>query len=172
MAPPLRAQKDLDALWEGIRNEYISIVSSDHCAFSVDKKLKGRENFSNVSPGIHGTELLLPLMYEFGVNTGKISKQQLVKLLSYNPAKTFGLYPQKGTITIGSDADLVVFDPGKSIYLEDDNHNMASDFSPYKGMKVNGYPSTVISKGRIIASNGKFIGSKGAGQFIKRKIGN
>lgn len=170
MAPPLRESKDLEALWEGLRKEAISIVSSDHCAFSVDKKVNGKENFSNVSPGIHGIELLLPLMYEFGVNTGKISKRQLVKSLCYNPAKIFGLYPQKGTITVGSDADLVVFDPTKTVHLEDDNHNMASDFSPYKGLKVNGYPSSVISKGCIVVNDGKFEGSKGAGKFVKRKI--
>src|SRR5690606_18716414 len=105
----LRSEADNGALWSGIEEGVISVVSSDHCAYSEDKKLAGKENFSQVSPGLHGIEYLFPLMYHFGVNRGQLSRQQLVQILSYNPAKLFGLLPQKGNIGIGMDADLVIF---------------------------------------------------------------
>lgn len=170
MSPPLRTEIDMKALWEGIKDESISVVSSDHCAYSEDKKLAGKKNFTNVSPGIHGTESLLPLMYQFGINSGKITKQQLVKILCYNPARIFGLSAHKGNIGIGMDADIVVFDPDKNFLIKDNNHHMTSDFSPYKGFELKGYPVTVISNGNVIVQNDKFQGQKGSGRFIKRLV--
>jgi len=168
MAPPLRAESDLEALWKGIQEEIISVVSSDHCAFSEEKKLSGKQNFTTVSPGIHGTEWLLPLMYHFGVNKEKITKQQLVKILSYNPSQIFGLSSQKGHISIGMDADMVIFDPNKPYWIKDNNHHMASDFSPYSGLELLGRPDTVLSKGKVIVQKEKFLGQKGEGRFLKR----
>lgn len=170
MSPPLRSTQDVQALWDGIKDGTITIVSSDHCAFNVDKKRAGKENFSLVSPGIHGTELMLPLMYEFGVNAGHISKKELVRLLSYHPAKTFGLLGRKGHIGIGYDADIVIFDPFKQRKLTDNNHHMASDFSPYAGLLVNGYPITVISKGKMLIEQEEFVGGACNGSFIKRNV--
>lgn len=168
MAPPLRSEPDLESLWQGIQEEVISVVSSDHCAFSEERKLSGKQDFTSVSPGIHGTEWLLPLMYHFGVNQGKISKQQLVKVLSYQPAQIFGLAGQKGHISIGYDADIVIYDPDTPYIINDHNHHMASDFSPYKGFELVGRPETVLSKGKVIVDQGQFYGQKGHGRFVKR----
>jgi dihydropyrimidinase len=170
MSPPLRDKEDLDSLWKGIEEGVLSIVSSDHCAFSEDKKIAGKTDFTNVSPGVHGTEWLMPLMYHFGVNEGRISRQHLVQLLSYNPARLFGL-PQKGNIGIGLDADLLIFDPNKEYTITDTNHHMSSDFSPYNGFTLKGYPETVISRGQVIVNENHFYGQKGYGQFLTRSIG-
>lgn len=169
MTPPLREAKDLEALWRGLKEGYLSVVSSDHCAFTAKQKEIGKKCFKEVTPGVPGTETLLPLIYHYGVNANRISVNKLVEVLCYNPARIFGLYPEKGNITVGCDADIVIFDPHKKVTLSSDSLHMATDFTPYEGIEVEGYPTVVISKGEIIVSDGKFFGKKGAGQFLKRK---
>mgnify|MGYP001397693347 CR=1 FL=1 len=169
MAPPLRDEEDSEALWESIRDGVLSVVSSDHCDYRLDKKMAGQRNFTQVSPGIHGTEWLLPLMYHYGVNAGRITRQQLVKLLSHHPAQIFGL-SGKGNIAVGKDADLVILDPTARHTITDDNHHMQADFSPYRGFELRGYPETVISRGQVIVQNGQFLGAPGHGRFVRRSI--
>ena len=167
--PPLRKKTDQDKLWEGIQEGSISVVSTDHCSFTTAQKDKGKESFKDVPPGIPGTETLLPLMHHFGVNHNRISLNKLVEVLCHNPAKIFGMYPNKGTLIIGTDADIVIFDPNKKVRLGTDTLHMGSDYSPYEGIEVQGYPSTTILRGNIIVENGQFLGEKGFGQFIRRK---
>lgn len=169
MTPPLREKKDVDALWTGIQKGYVSIVSSDHCSFTSRQKEIGKDCFSKVTPGIPGTETLLPLVYHHGVNAGRITVNKLVEVLCFNPARMFGLYPEKGTIRVGSDADLVIFNPTEEVVLSAKTLNMATDYTPYEGTKVKGYPLWTIAKGEVIVENRKFRGRKGAGQFIARK---
>lgn len=168
-APPLRKKADQDKLWEGITKGYIPVVSTDHCSFTTKQKDAGRESFKDVPPGIPGTETLLPLMHHFGVNQGRISFNKLIEVLCHNPAKIFGLYPNKGTLTVGTDADIIIFDPNKKVRLGADTLHMGSDYSPYEGIEVQGYPATTILRGNIIVENGQFLGKEGAGQFIKRQ---
>ncbi|MEW6623516.1 MAG: dihydropyrimidinase [Bacillota bacterium] len=169
MTPPLREQEDIDALWQGISQGYIQIVSSDHCAFNSEQKAVGKSCFRDVAPGIPGTETLLPLLYSEGVCKGRITLNQLVEILAYNPAKIFGLAPEKGLICNGSDADLAIIDPNREIVLSKNTIHMATDYTPYEGMRVKGYPDATIVRGRFVIKDGIFEGSRGFGSFIKRK---
>lgn len=168
MTPPLREQADIESLWGAIIDGTVSIVSSDHCCYDSSQKLSAKENFTNVSPGIAGTETLLPMVYNFGVNKGRITLNKLVELLCYNPSKVFGLYPEKGCIQINSDADIVIFDPEKEVVLGQGSLHMITDYSVYDGIKIKGYPETVISRGEVIVENEDFFGQKGRGRFIER----
>lgn len=169
MTPPLRRQEDIDALWNGIRKRDIQVVSSDHCSFNTAQKAVGKSCFRDVTPGIPGTETLLPVLYAEGVGKGRITLNQLVELLAHNPAKIFGLAPEKGLISIGNEADLVIFDPHKEVVLSKDTIHMATDFTPYEGMKVKGYPVATIARGKYVIKDGSFVGTRGYGRFIKRK---
>ncbi|MHB1392081.1 MAG: dihydropyrimidinase [Clostridia bacterium] len=168
MTPPLREQADIEALWEAVNDDIIAIVSSDHCCYDSSKKLPAKENFTNVSPGIAGTETLLPVLYHFGVNTSRISINKVVELLCYNPARVFGMYPKKGCLQINSDADVVIFNPLKEVLLGQASLHMVTDYSVYDNMKIKGYPETVISRGQIVVENEKFYGHRGWGRFIER----
>ncbi|QUG40618.1 dihydropyrimidinase [Psychrobacillus sp. INOP01] len=170
MAPPLRKENDIDYLWEGIRNRSISVVSSDHCAYSSDKKVKGEHNFTEVSPGLQGIEMLLPLVYSEGVCKNRITINDLVRILCENPAEIFGLKNTKGKISLGYDADLVIINPSLEWEMTDTNHNMMTDFNPYSGYKVKGRPEYVLSNGKMIVDNFEFKGEKGQGRFIKRYL--
>jgi dihydropyrimidinase len=173
MTPPLRKEEDIEALWEGIQDNTISIVSSDHCCFDTkQKKIRSDESFRDITPGIPGNETLLPVVYQHGVKSGRISINKLIELLSYNPARLFGMQPEKGTLNPGSDADVVIFDPNKTVVLQDKNTHMATDYTPYAGMEINGYPVTTISRGKVIVSDGDFKGNEGDGRFIARKKPN
>lgn len=167
MSPPLRTAADNAVLWQGIKNDIIKVVSTDHCPFNLEQKKEGKEDFRNVSPGIPGIELLLPLMYSEGVKKGRISKEKLVEILSYNPAQIMGLL-SKGNITVGLDADLVIFDPEQEWTVDATKLYMKSDYSPYDNLKINGIPKTTILRGNIIYDQGQIIGKKGQGKFIKR----
>jgi dihydropyrimidinase len=170
MTPPLRKKEDIEALWEGIQDRTISIVSSDHCCFTTtQKKIRGDQSFRDITPGIPGNETLLPILHQYGVNIGRISVNRMIELLSYNPARLFGLQPEKGSLDPGADADVVIFDPDKKIVLDNDEINMETDYTPYAGMAITGYPVTTISKGKVIVSDGVFMGEEGAGRFIERK---
>lgn len=170
MTPPLRKQEDIDALWEAVQDGTISLVSSDHCCYDTSQKIiKKGQSFRDITPGIPGTETLLPIVHHFGVNSRKITLNRMVELLCLNPAKIFGLYPDKGSVSPGTDADLVIFDPVKYVTLKDKNVHMATDYTPYNNIRVKGYPIMTISKGKVIVSDGIFYGEAGAGNFIKRK---
>lgn len=168
ISPPLRFQEDINALWQGIKHDDIKIVSTDHCPFTSAQKKMG-DTFATVPNGIGGVETLLPITYSEGVGKKRISLNQLVAVLSSNPANIFGLQT-KGSISIGKDADIVIFNPLEKHVITASMLHSECDYTPYEGLEIQGYPETTISRGRIIFDKGKFSGEKGAGNYIKRWI--
>jgi dihydropyrimidinase len=166
--PPLRPKHHHDHLWRGLRNYDLQVVSTDHCPFCMkEQKELGRDDFSKIPNGMPGVETRLYLLWE-GVRAGKISMNRFVEITSAAPAKIFGLYPRKGTIAIGADADLVVWDPEKRHTLSKDTLHMRVDYSPFEGREVVGGPTHVLQRGRVIVEGGKFLGRPGQGQFLRR----
>jgi dihydropyrimidinase len=167
--PPPRAKENQDVLWRAVASDTLSVVSTDHCAFLWDgQKTLGRDDFSKIPNGAPGLENRLHMMHEFGVRTGRITLNRMVELLSANPAKYFGLYPRKGTIAVGSDADIVVFDPEKKVTISASTHHSKSDYNLFEGTDVMGAPEIVLLRGKVIVENGEFAGQPGDGQFVRR----
>jgi len=169
--PPLRKSIDNEMLWRGLSVGAIQVVATDHCSFRRDQKDPHRDNFTAIPRGLAGVETLLPLIYSEGVRKGRISASQLVEVLSTNPAKLFGLYPRKGAMIPGADADLVIFDGSKTKTVHAVDLHMKTDFSPYEGMEVTGWPKITISKGRVICTDGEVTAPEGQGEFIPRYYG-
>ncbi len=170
MSPPLRAKGNEEKLWRGLAGNDLQAVSTDHCPFCMkEQKELGRGDFSKIPNGAPGIETRMSLLYDGGVRTGRIPLNRFVELTSTSPAKIFGLFPKKGTIAPGSDADLVIFDPEKKHVLSARTHHMRVDYNPYEGREVTGKAETVLSRGRVIIDNGQFVGKPGAGSFLKRQ---
>ncbi len=165
MTPPLRTKEDNESLWEGLVEDDIDVVATDHCAFDITQKKMGNDAF-NTLPGIPGSETLLPLVYHFGQKK-ELDLVDMIKKLSINPAKIYGLYPQKGSLKENTDADLVIFDPEKSRELNSMFMHSNSGYSPYSHIEVEGFPITTISRGSIIVNKGAYRGHRGHGKFIK-----
>jgi dihydropyrimidinase len=168
--PALRPKHHHDHLWRGLRNYDLSVVATDHCPFCMkDQKELGRNDFSKIPNGMPGVETRLHLLWE-GVTQGKISMNRFVEITSTAPAKIFGMYGKKGTIGVGADADVVVWDPKREKVLGKDTLHMKVDYSPYEGRKVPGSPSAVFSRGELIVENDQWVGKKrqGRGQFVRR----
>ncbi len=169
MSPPLRAKEGQDRLWRGLAGNDLQAISTDHCPFCMkEQKVLGEHDFSKIPNGAPGVETRMSLVYDGGVRAGKISLNRFVELTSTSPAKIFGLFPRKGTIAPGSDADIVVFDPEKKFKLGVKTLHMRCDYNPYEGREVTGATDTVISRGKVIIDAGKFTGKAGAGSFLKR----
>jgi dihydropyrimidinase len=169
MSPPLRPKQTQDRLWRGLAFNDLQAISTDHCPFCMkEQKELGRDDFSKIPNGAPGIETRLSLVYDGGVRAGRISLNRFVELTSTSPAKIFGLFPKKGTIAPGSDADIVIFDPDRTLTLSPSTLHMRVDYTPYEGRQVTGVAETVLSRGRIIIENGRFVGRAGAGRFIKR----
>jgi len=168
MSPPLREKKDQKALWAGINQGLVQVVGTDHCPFTWEKKLMGEKDFSKIPNGHPAIEHRMELLYSEGVNKAKISLNKYVEVTSTNAAKIFGMFPQKGSIGIGSDADLVIFDPEKKHTLSVKTHHMNVDYSAYEGWEVTGKVETVFLRGKNVVDKGKLNISKGYGKFIKR----
>lgn len=177
MSPPLKQQEDVDAMWHGIRDGNITIIGSDNCSYSREDKERFLErdgsgniipDFTKVVNGVPGTEERLPLLLEEGVNKGRITLNKLCEITSYNPARTFGLYPQKGIIQVGSDADFVLIDMEKTDDLTSGRLHHKIDYSIYGGKKVKGLPVMTILRGNVIVEDGEFTGKRGDGVFTKR----
>ncbi len=167
--PPLREKWHQDKLWKGLRNNTLQVVSTDHCPFCFkEQKEMGRDSFAKIPNGGPGVENRLQLIHHHGVNLKRISLNRWVEIVSTTPAKMFGLYPRKGTIAIGSDADLVVWDPNKELTISAHTHHMRVDYSMFEGFKVKGDAETVLSRGDVIVDKGKWSGKAGRGEFIKR----
>jgi dihydropyrimidinase len=144
-------------------------VGTDHCPFNfVGQKDMGKDDFSKIPNGMPGVETRLPLVYHFGVSAGRFSANRFVELVSTGPARLFGLLPRKGTISIGADADIVIWDPTKEHRLTKENLHMNVDYSPYADVTVKGYPRLVLQRGKVIVRDNRFVGKVGAGQFLKR----
>lgn len=175
MSPPLRKKENQEHLWNGIRDGYIQTVATDHCPFAFSKdKQRGKDDFTKCPNGVPGVEERMPLMFSEGVMKGKISINKFVDVCCTAPAKIFGLYPKKGTIQAGSDADIVLIDPNKDVTLTKHILHGNVDYTAYEGFKLKGYPVMTMVRGRIIVRDNVFIGEKGYGRFIKRnkKINN
>ena len=168
MSPPLRSKGTQDRLWRGLAGNDLQAIATDHCPFCMKEKRLGDGDFSKIPNGAPGIETRMSLVYDGGVRTGRISLNRFVELTSTSPAKIFGLFPRKGTIAPGSDADLVIFDPEKTMTLRAKTLHMNVDYSPYEGRDITGVTETVISRGRVIIDAGAFVGRAGGGSFIKR----
>jgi len=169
MSPPLRAKDTQDRLWRGLAFNDLQAISTDHCPFCMkEQKTLGQGDFSKIPNGAPGIETRMSLVYDGGVRSGRISLNRFVELTSTSPAKIFGLFPRKGTIAPGSDADIIVFDPDKKIRLSARTLHMKVDYNPYEGREVTGATDTVVSRGRVIVDGGTFTGRVGAGSFLKR----
>ena len=170
--PPLRPKSHQEHLWRGLRNYDLQVVSTDHCPFCFKgQKELGKDSFAKIPNGMPGIETRLHLLHE-GVRAGNITLNRFVEIASTAPAKIFGLYPQKGTVAVGSDADLVVWDPEKKLVLDKENLHMRVDYAAYPGRTVTGTPRTVLSRGEVIVDQGKQVGRKGRGRFLRRKTFN
>ncbi|MBI9095880.1 MAG: dihydropyrimidinase [Sphaerochaeta sp.] len=167
MTPPLRTKEDNEALQEAVLNGEVQVVASDHCSFTKEQKLASND-CRTIFPGIPGTEEMLPLLYTFAMNSGRIALQQVVNLLSTGPAKAFGLYPKKGTIRVGSDADLVIFDAEEAWTLSSETTHSASGYTPYEGFSVLGKPIMTYLRGRLIMGDEIYLGIEGNGEFVSQ----
>jgi len=169
MSPPLRERAKQDQLWRGLAFNDLQCVSTDHCPFCLkEQKELGRHDFSKIPNGAPGIETRMSLVYDGGVRTGRISLNRFVELTSTAPAKIFGLFPRKGTIAPGSDADIVIFDPNRTITLSARTLHMNVDYNPYEGRQVTGATDTVLSRGRLVIENGQLAARGGSGSFLKR----
>ena len=167
--PQIKKKKDIDRLWDALGNGEIDTMATDTCTFDTNQKAMWEGDFTKIPFGMPGSELMMPLMYTYGVREGKINLNQFVHYQSTNPAKIFGMYPDKGSLQVGTDADILVFDPRKNVTIDYQNLETNCDWSPYQGQKLKGYPSTTILRGKIVAKEGRFTGNIGYGKFIKRK---
>jgi dihydropyrimidinase len=168
-SPPVRDASNHDVLWNAVRTDALSAISTDHCAFSWDgQKTLGKDDFSKIPNGGPGIEDRLKMIHHFGVREGRITLNRMVELLATNPAKLFGLYPRKGTVAVGSDADIVIFDPDKQVTLSAATHHSKCDYNLYEGTSVTGAPQIVMLRGRILVENDELQVQPGVGQFVKR----
>jgi dihydropyrimidinase len=167
--PPPRNKANQEILWDAVRTDVLSAISTDHCAFKWDgQKTLGRDDFSKIPNGGPGLENRLQMIHEFGVRGGKITLNRMVELLATNPAKLFGLYPRKGTLAVGSDADIVIFDPEKKVTISAKGQHSRIDYNLYEGTGVTGSPETVILRGNVLVDDGELVASPGIGRYVAR----
>lgn len=171
MSPPLRKEKDIEALWRGVNNGDIQVIATDHCPFNFSKeKQLGKDDFTKCPNGAPGVEERVNIIFSEGVKKGRISINKFVEVMCTNPSKIYGCYPQKGTLLPDSDADIVIIDGNKNRIITKKELHSAVDYSLYEGKEVFGEIELVIQRGEIIVKNNKFLGKKGNGKFLKRKI--
>jgi len=168
-SPPARDASNHPALWDAARTDVLSVISTDHCAFLWDgQKTLGKDDFTKIPNGGPGLEDRLVMIHHFGVNEGRIGLNRMVDLLATQPAKLFGLYPRKGTIAPGADADIVIFDPEKELTLSAATHHSKADYNLYEGTTVTGAPELTMVRGNVVVENGELVAKPGVGQFVKR----
>ena len=168
--PPLREKWNQEKLWNGLKQDHLQVVSTDHCPFCFkEQKELGKDDFTKIPNGGPGVEHRMSLIYSGGVAGGRFSVNRFVELVSTTPAKLFGLYPRKGTIAVGSDADLVIFDPKRKHTISAKTHHMRVDYSMFEGITVTGMADVVMSRGKIVIEGDKFLGRVGGGEFLKRQ---
>ncbi|HUP49381.1 MAG TPA: dihydropyrimidinase [Thermoanaerobaculia bacterium] len=171
MTPPIREQWNQEKLWRGLQSDDLQVVSTDHCPFCFkEQKELGKDDFSKIPNGGPGVEHRMSLVYNGGVASGRIDVNRFVEIVSTAQAKIFGLFPKKGTIAVGSDADIVVFDPEEEMTISAKTHHMNVDYSAYEGMKVRGVTKTVLSRGELVIEEGKYVGQAGRGKFLERGL--
>ncbi|MET3575513.1 dihydropyrimidinase [Bhargavaea ullalensis] len=172
-SPPLREKSNQDVLWHALQSGQLQTIGSDQCSFNFNgKKRLGIDDFSKIPNGGPFIEDRFGVMYSEGVAKGRISLQEFVALVSTNAAKTFGLFPQKGTIAVGSDADIVLFDPNVERTISASTHHMNVDYNAFEGMEVRGEPVSVMVRGEWVIKDRKFVGNPGSGKYLRRKLAN
>ena len=168
--PPLREKKNLGKLWDGLKHDHLQVVSTDHCPFCFeDQKILGKNDFTKIPNGGPGIENRLQLIHHHGVNQGKLTINRFVELVSTTPARIFGMYPRKGVLAPGSDADIVFWDSSAQHTISAKTHHMRVDYSMFEGFEVKGNVRTVMSRGEVIIDKGQFLGKAGRGQYLKRQ---
>src|SRR5271168_2000570 len=168
--PPLRERKNQPKLWDGLKHDHLQVVSTDHCPFCFeDQKVLGKDDFTKIPNGGPGIENRLQLIYHHGVNQGKLTVNRFVELVSATPARIFGMYPHKGVLAAGSDADIVFWDPAAEYTISAATHHMRVDYSMFEGFHVRGNARDVYARGELIVSRGNFIGKPGRGQYLRRE---
>ncbi|MFI5128452.1 MAG: dihydropyrimidinase [Chitinophagales bacterium] len=173
MSPPLREKKDQETLWAGINQGLVQVVATDHCPFKWEQKLLGKNDFARIPNGHPAIENRMELLFTEGVNKGRITLNKYVEVACTNAAKIFGMFPRKGTIAVGSDADIVIFDPKEKHTVSAKTHHMNVDYSGYEGWELTGKVKTVVLRGKVAIDNNQCLIKKGYGQFIKRnKVSN
>ncbi len=170
LSPPLRKKADNRALWEALADGTIQSMGTDHCPFTMEQKRNGLHDFRKIANGAGSVEHRLTLLYTYGVLQNRISLNRFVELTSTQPAKIFGLYPKKGTLLPGSDADIVIWNPEKEQIISTSSHHMHCDTDIYDGFKIKGAPEYVIARGKIAIERDNWTGSLSSGRFLKRKI--
>jgi dihydropyrimidinase len=168
-APPLRTRADKAALWDGLRTGDIQVIGSDNCSWTVEQKAVGAQDFRKVPYGVPGLETEMRVIYSEGVATGRIPVQTFVAAFATNPAKIFGLYPQKGTIAVGSDADLVLFDPRRTETVDERRLHSRAKYDPFQGFKISGVPVLTVARGEIVAREGQLLSQPGRGKHLLRR---
>jgi dihydropyrimidinase len=167
--PPPRAKENQEHLWKALAGGLLSVVSTDHCPYDLaGQKRLGERDFSLIPQGAPGIENRLHMLYHFGVRSGRITLERLAELTAGAPARLFGLYPRKGTISVGSDADVVVFDPGKRVTISARTHHSKSDYNLFEGTEVQGAPELVLVRGRPVVDDEKLVAPPGHGSFVRR----
>ncbi len=167
--PPIRKPADQERLWEGLANGSIEVLATDTCTFTSEQKGMWQGDYRKIPFGMPGIETLVPLTYSQGVGQGRFDLSQMVELLCENPARLFGLWPRKGTISVGSDADLVLFDPECRVTISHRDLATNCDYSPFEGMRVTGWPVTTLVRGQVVVRERKFVGTPGWGKFLRRE---
>ena len=169
MSPPLRAKRNLDVLWKALAAGDIDTVGTDHCPFDAEQKLMGKDSFVNIPNGIPGIEDRVNLLYTQGVKRGRVDLERFVDAASTRAAKLFGLYPRKGTVAVGSDADLVVYDTNYRGVISAKSQYTNNDYNAFEGVEIAGRPSVVTVRGKVQVRDGKFVGERGRGRMLKRE---
>ncbi len=168
-SPPVRDKSNQPVLWDAVRSDVLSAISTDHCSFNFDgQKTLGKDDFSKIPNGAPGVEDRLLMVHHFGVNEGRITLNRMVELLSTNAARLFGLYPRKGTIAPGSDADIVIFDPEKEHTISAKTHHSKADYNLYEGTEVVGAPELVLVRGHVVVEDNELVAEPGSGRFVAR----
>jgi dihydropyrimidinase len=168
--PPLREKKNQPKLWDGLVHDHLQVVSTDHCPFCfADQKQLGKDDFTKIPNGGPGVENRMQLLYHFGVNAGKITLERFVEITSTAPARIFGLYPRKGVLQKGADADIVLWNPNTEHLISAATHHMRCDFSLFEGWKVKGNASKVFSRGELVVDDGSYIAATGRGTYLRRE---
>ncbi|MDP6967534.1 MAG: dihydropyrimidinase [Gammaproteobacteria bacterium] len=168
MSPPFRPKQAQNALWQGLQSGNLQTTATDHCCFCADQKAAGKDDFSKIPNGTGGIENRMEVLWNSGVNTGRLTMNEFVRVTSTNAAQIFNMYPQKGAIAVGSDADIVVWDPQAKKTISAKTHHQNVDYNIFEGMEVTGIPSHTISQGKLVYQHGKLNVERGAGNYIKR----
>ncbi len=166
--PPLREQHDVDAIWAGLRQGTVNTVCTDHAPWSLAAKMADDHTIANLRPGAENLQVMLPMLHSEGVLKGRISLNRMVEVLSTNEAKLFGLFPRKGTVAVGSEADLVIFDPNLTRTIEASMLKSNADHSVYEGLSVTGWPRLTMRRGSVVFENDEVVGHPGSGEIARR----